>query len=52
MSKKGKKYRKVYEGLEKREYSLEEAVGFLKENSFAKFDESVDIAIRLGVNPK
>jgi large subunit ribosomal protein L1 len=52
MSKKGKKYKKVFELLGKKEYSLEDAVGLLKENSFANFDESVDIAIRLGVNPK
>jgi large subunit ribosomal protein L1 len=33
-------------------YSLEEAVGLLKETATAKFDESVDIAVRLGVNPR
>jgi large subunit ribosomal protein L1 len=33
-------------------YSLKEAVGLLKEGNRAKFDESVEIAIRLGVNPK
>ncbi len=52
MSKKGKKYRKVFESIKNEEYSVEEAVSLLKENSFARFDESVDIAIRLGVNPK
>ena len=36
----------------KPEYGLEEAVTLLKKASFAKFDESVDIALRLGVNPK
>ena len=35
-----------------RRYSLPEAVQLVKESSFAKFDESVDIAVRLGVNPK
>jgi len=52
MSKRGKKYRKACEAIENREYSLEEAVSLLKKNSFARFDESVDIAVRLGVNPK
>lgn len=33
-------------------YALDEACALVKEASFAKFDESVDIAVRLGVNPK
>jgi len=33
-------------------YTVDEAVSALKDASFAKFDESVDIAVRLGVNPK
>jgi len=33
-------------------YALGEACDLVKESSFAKFDESVDIAVRLGVNPK
>ena len=33
-------------------YTVEAAVGLLKSSSFAKFDESVDVAVRLGVNPK
>jgi len=33
-------------------YSLEKACGLVKEAAFAKFDETVDIAVRLGVNPK
>ena len=52
MAKRGKKYIKAKQARENKEYSLEEAVSFLKKNSFAKFDESVDLAIRLGVNPK
>ncbi|MCX8031032.1 MAG: 50S ribosomal protein L1 [Thermodesulfovibrionales bacterium] len=31
---------------------LEEAISIIKENSFAKFDETVDMAVNLGVNPK
>jgi len=37
---------------EKEEYSLEEAVSIIKKIQLAKFNESVDVSIRLGVNPK
>jgi len=33
-------------------YTVDEAVNALKAAAFAKFDESVDVAVRLGVNPK
>jgi large subunit ribosomal protein L1 len=33
-------------------HSLEEAIGVVKKAAFAKFDESVDLAVRLGVNPR
>ncbi len=52
MSKRGKKYVQSRELRNKKEYSLEEAVSLLKKLSYAKFDESVDIALRLGVDPK
>lgn len=52
MSKKGKKYleskRKVEPG---KRYSLKEAIELVVASSTAKFDETVDGAIRLGVNP-
>jgi len=35
-----------------RRYSLDEAVSLVKELAFANFDESVDVAVRLGVDPK
>lgn len=35
-----------------KEYSLEEAVRLVKEISFVKFDETVDLAMNLGVDPK
>jgi large subunit ribosomal protein L1 len=35
-----------------KDYTIEEAVARVKENSTAKFKESVDIAVRLGVDPK
>jgi len=52
VARKGKKYAKARELRDKEEYSLEEAVSFMKKNSYVKFDEAVDIAVRLGVNPK
>ncbi len=33
-------------------HSVEEAVAVVKQTAYAKFDESVDIAVRLGVNPR
>ena len=33
-------------------YTVEEAVALLKKAAYAKFDESVDLSLRLGVNPK
>jgi len=52
VSKRGKKFSKAKELVDKPEYTLEEAVGLLKKAAFAKFDESVDVSMRLGVNPK
>ena len=53
MAKRGKNYNKADElRRSQEEYSLEDAVGLLKKVSYAKFDESVDISLRLGVEPK
>lgn len=52
MAKRGKKYLKARELREKKEYSLEEAVSLLKKLKYSKFDESVDISLRMGVDPK
>jgi large subunit ribosomal protein L1 len=48
------KKRKVATATYDREkrFGVDEAVGLVKKASYAKFDESVDLAIRLGVNPK
>jgi large subunit ribosomal protein L1 len=35
-----------------RKYTVEEACALVKQAKFAKFDETVDLAVRLGVNPK
>jgi len=53
MKKHGKKYRAAAEKLEEgRIYSLEEAVRKLKEITFAKFDETVELTMWLGVDPR
>ena len=33
-------------------YELREALGFVREMAFAKFDETIELAVRLGVNPR
>ncbi len=48
----GKKYEKAASTVEKKYYSLLEACTWVKGAHYAKFDESVDIAVRLGVDPK
>ena len=53
MKKHGKKYRAAAEKIDSaRKYSLDEAVRTLKEISFAKFDETVELTIWLGVDPR
>ncbi|MGN0920037.1 MAG: 50S ribosomal protein L1 [Alphaproteobacteria bacterium] len=48
----GKRLKKAYEGIEKKTYSLDEAIQLIKKGATAKFDETVDIAVKLGVDPK
>lgn len=51
--KRSKNYRLVKEKLDRlRQYPLDESINFLKENKFVKFDESVDINLKLGVDPR
>jgi large subunit ribosomal protein L1 len=52
MSKHGKRYREAAAKVEARAYSLTEAVQVATEAGAAKFDETVEIALRLGVDPK
>lgn len=53
MKKHGKKYRAVAEKVEAdKVYSHVEAIAFLQENKIAKFDEALEIHVRLGINPK
>jgi len=49
----GKRLRAARERIEPiHRYPLDEAIDLVKETATAKFDESVDIAVRLGVNPR
>ncbi len=53
MSKPGKRYRAAAEGVEAaKSYSLDEAVKVIKERAKAKFDETVEVAMNLGVDPR
>lgn len=52
MKKSGKNVTKARAAVEKRPYLLVEAVPLLQKVKFAKFDETVDVAMRLGVDPK
>ena len=52
-SRNGKKYKDAREKVDRdKYYPLDEALTMLKELSFTTFDESVDVAVRLGVNPR
>ena len=51
--KRSKRYRQIASQIDRtKEYSLDEAIKILKEVSTAKFDETVEIAMRLGVDPR
>ncbi|MEE9231550.1 MAG: 50S ribosomal protein L1 [Acidobacteriota bacterium] len=52
MGKHGKKYREAMTQVESRTYTVEEAVAQIKKIAFGKFDESLELSLRLGVDPK
>ncbi|MBD3415336.1 MAG: 50S ribosomal protein L1 [Candidatus Aminicenantes bacterium] len=52
MAKRGKKFIKSKDLIDKEDYPLDEAVTLVKKSSYVNFDESVDISLLLGVNPK
>ena len=52
MPKAGKKYEKAAAARERKAYPLDEAVALVKKIAYAKFDETVEVSIRLGVDPK
>ena len=53
MAKHGKRYRKNVEGIDRtRSYPLDEAIRLIKARANAKFDETIEIAMNLGVDPR
>lgn len=48
----GKKMQAALKRVEPRAYPLKDAVDLVKQAAYAKFDETVDLALRLGVDPK
>ncbi len=53
MPKNGKKYLNVKDKLVKdQRYGMREAIEFIKSNVFTKFDETFDVAVKLGIDPR
>ena len=53
MKKHGKRYKALVKNYDPKQlYSYDQAVSIVKNNATAKFDESFDVAIRLGVDPR
>lgn len=52
MARHGKKYRSAGDKVERRQYALNDAVSLAKQAAYANFDETVEMAVRLGVDPK
>jgi large subunit ribosomal protein L1 len=53
MAARGKKFRGAVAKVDRaRQYPIPDAVGLVKDSSFAKFDETVDVAVNLGVDPR
>lgn len=53
MATQGKKYREAAAKVEAgREYAAQDAVSLVKQTSYVKFDATVDVAVRLGVDPR
>jgi large subunit ribosomal protein L1 len=50
--KRGKKYAAATEKIEQRGYTLDEAIPFLQQNKISRFDETVELHMNLGVDPK
>ncbi len=52
MAKTGKKYRAAAAKIEDRPYELKEAIATIHSAAYAKFDETVEVHMRLGVDPR
>jgi large subunit ribosomal protein L1 len=53
MTKHGKRYREAYQQIDRtRAYSPEEAVGLARQSASVKFDETVELHLRMGLDPR
>ncbi len=53
MAKRGKRYEEVLSLVDRHNlYSIDEGIELVLQTSKAKFDETIDLAVRLGVDPK
>jgi len=52
MAKHGKKFTAAAAQVEERPYTIEEAIPLIQKVKYAKFDETVELTLRLGVDPK
>ena len=52
MSNRGKRYKSFKETIKEKTYSINEAITTMKNGKAVKFDETLDIAINLGIDPK
>ncbi|MEK9165719.1 MAG: 50S ribosomal protein L1 [Patescibacteria group bacterium] len=52
MSKQSKRYQSNQQKIEKKIYAFDEAIKIIKEQSNAKFDESLEVHLNLGIDPK
>src|SRR5437667_9938076 len=50
--KSGKKYAAAKKQIEPRPYTVEDAMGVLKKVHYAKFNETIELHVRLGVDPR
>ena len=52
MAARGKNYRAAADKVERRPYPIDQAIELVRESAYADFDETVEVAMRLGVNPR
>ncbi len=52
MRKRSKRYKNASKNIQKKNYTVSDAVELVKQSASAKFAEAVDIAVRLGLDPK
>ncbi len=53
MAKQGKKYTEVCDAVDaKKNYTVEEAIKLIEDTKTAKFDETVEVSVRLGIDPR